>query len=213
MVLSGLLGALLTLGVLHSANNTQPMLAAARDIPPGTVIDGGVLRIARVHADRTTLATLFASKELASLRGHVAVADIPAGALVTRAAVRSASYGEAPRAMSFPIPRNRAVDGALDSGDRVDVLAVQRTSGRSGYVATDVQVLAFSSHDSGPLQGSNDDASVTLAVDAPAAARIASALETGTITLVRATGAAPLRQATPFDPVAGQTVGLRRAAP
>jgi len=212
MVLAGLLGALLTLGVLHSANRTTPMLAASRDIPPGTVIDADALRVAHVHADAATLATLFASADLDALRGHVAVEEIPTGALVTRAAVRSASVGEAPRAMSFPIPRSRAVGGALDTGDRVDVLAVQRTSGRSGYVAADVPVLAFSSHDDGPLQGS-DDASVTLAVDSAAAARIASALETGTITLVRATGADPLRLASPFDPAGGPTVGLRQDQP
>jgi Flp pilus assembly protein CpaB len=212
MVLAGLIGALLTLGVLHSADHTRPMLAASRDIPPGTVIDADVLRVAHIQADGATLATLFAAADGDALRGQVAVEDIPAGALVTRAAVRNASVGRAPRAMSFPIPRSRAVGGAIDAGDRVDVLAVQRTSGRSGYVATDLQVLAFSSHDTGPLQGS-DDASITLAVDSAAAARIASALETGTITLVRATGSAPLRQAMPFDPVSGETVGSRRVAP
>ena len=42
-------------------------------------------------------------------------------------------------------------------------------------------------------------------VDSAAATRIASALETGTITLVRATGAPPLREATPFDPAAGES--------
>ena len=86
------------------------------------------------------------------------------------------------------------------------MLAVQRTTGRSGYVATNVQVLAFSSGEAGPLQGS-DDASVTVGVDSAAASRIASALETGTITLVRATGAPPLREATPFDPVGGESTG------
>jgi Flp pilus assembly protein CpaB len=106
--------------------------------------------------------------------------------------------------MSFPIPRSRAVGGAIDVGDRVDVLAVQHTTGRSGYVATNVPVLAFSSREAGPLQGS-DDASIMIAVDSAAAARIASALETGTITLVRATGASSLREAAPFDPVADES--------
>ena len=55
----------------------------------------------------------------------------------------------------------------------------------------DVEVLDFRSQETGPLQES-DDASVTIAVEAGTAARIASALETGTVTLVRATGAAPL---------------------
>jgi Flp pilus assembly protein CpaB len=204
MLLAGLLGALLTLTLLHASNDTTPMLAAARDIAPGTVIEASVLRTAHIHADAATLATLFGAHDLDAVRGHVAIEAIPAGALVTRGAVRAAGAGEAPRAMSFPIPRSRAVGGALDVGDRVDVLAVQRTSGRSGYVATNVQVLAFSSGEAGPLQGS-DDASVTVAVDSAAAARIASALETGSVTLVRATGAPPLREPTPFDPVAGES--------
>jgi len=180
------------------------MLAAARDIAPGTVIDSSVLRTAHVHADAATLATLFGSSDLDAVRGHVAIEAIPAGALITRGAVRAATAGVASRAMSFPIPRSRAVGGAIDVGDRVDVLAVQHTTGRSGYVATNVPVLAFSSREAGPLQGS-DDASITIAVDSAAAARIASALETGTITLVRATGASSLREAAPFDPVADES--------
>jgi Flp pilus assembly protein CpaB len=201
MVLAGVLGVLLTLSVLRAADDTRPMLAAARDIAPGTVIDGNSFRVTRVHVDDDVLATLFDESALHGLRGRVAVEHITLGALVTRDEVRGADSGDGPRAMSFPIPRSRAVGGALVTGDRVDVLSVVRNSGRSGYVAVDVQVLAFSSRGSGPLQGS-DDASITIAVGSDAAARIAAALETGTITLVRATGATPLRQAAPFDPAA-----------
>jgi Flp pilus assembly protein CpaB len=203
MVLAGVLGVLLTLSAFRAADKTRPMLAAARDIAPGTVIDSGSLRVSRVHADRAVLATLFDASSLHSLRGRVAVEHVAAGALLTRGAVRSAAVGQAPRAMSFPIPRSRAVGGALTEGDRVDVLGVRRNSGESGYVATDVPILAFSGTGSGPLQGS-DEASVTVAVDSAAAARIASALETGSITLVRATGATPLQPTVPFDP-AGAT--------
>jgi Flp pilus assembly protein CpaB len=191
MVLAGLLGALLTLTVLRAADDTTPILAAAHDIAPGAAIDAGAVRVAHVHADATTLATLIESDQLDAVRGRIAVEGIPAGTLITQAAIRSATDGRAPRAMSFPIPRSRAVGGAIDAGDRVDVLAVQRNSGRSRYVATDVEVLDFRSQETGPLQES-DDASVTVAIDADAAARIASALETGTVTLVRSTGATPL---------------------
>ncbi len=191
MVLAGLVAALLTLTALRAADHTTPMLAAAHDIAPGTVIDSQALRVARIHADATTLATLIDSDQLDAVRGRVAVEDIPAGTLLTRAAIRSTTEGEAPRAMSFPIPRTRAVGGALGAGDRVDVLAVQRNSGRPSYVATAVEVLEFDLQDNGPLPGS-DDASVTIAVDSASAARIVSAIETGTVTLVRATGAAPV---------------------
>jgi Flp pilus assembly protein CpaB len=206
MVLAGVLGALLTLSALRAADNTRPVLAATSDIATGSVVDAHSFRATRVHVGSAVLATLFDASELAELRGRVVVERIPAGALVTREAVRRVAEGNDPRAMSFPIPRSRAVGGALVVGDRVDVLSVVRNSGRSGYVATDIQVLAFTSSGSGPLQGS-DDASVTIAVASDAAARIASALETGTITLVRATGATPLHQAAPFEPEAvGATV-------
>jgi hypothetical protein len=69
------------------------------------------------------------------------------------------------------------------------VLSVQHNTGRSSYVAMDATVLAFSNHGGGALQGS-DDANITLAVDPDVAAAIASALETGSVTLVRSTGAA-----------------------
>jgi Flp pilus assembly protein CpaB len=189
MVVAGLLGALLTLSALRAADDTRPVVVAARDIVPGTVIDARWLRPSNIHADAGVLATLFDASEIDNLRGRIAVARIPAGSLLTHDDVRVTTAGEAPRAMSFPISIARAVGGALVAGDRVDVLSVQRNTGRSKYVATDAAVLAFSNHGGGALQGS-DDANVTLAVDPDVAAQIASALETGSITLVRATGAA-----------------------
>ena len=124
MVLAGVLGVLFTLSALRAADHTRPMLAAARAIAPGTVIDGRSLRVARVHVDNDVLATLFDESDLRALQGRVAVEQIPAGALVTRDSVRGAAAGAAPRAMSFPIPRSRAVGGALVNGDRVDALSV-----------------------------------------------------------------------------------------
>ena len=188
MVIAGLLGALLTLSALRAADDTCPVVVAARDIVPGTVIDSRWLRTSSVHADTGVLATLFDASAIDDLRGQVAVARIPAGSLVTHDDVRAAASGDAPRAMSFPIPVTRAVGGALVAGDRVDVLSVRHNTGRSSYVAMDATVLAFSNHGGGALQGS-EDASITLAVDPDVAARIASALETGSVTLVRATGA------------------------
>jgi Flp pilus assembly protein CpaB len=189
MVVAGLLGAFLTLSALRAADDARPVLVAARDIVPGTVMDARSFRTSSIHADAGVLATLFDASEIGDLRGLVAVARVPAGSLLTRDDVRAVAAGEAPRAMSFPIPIARAVGGALVAGDRVDVLSVQHNTGRSRYVATGVTVLAFSSHRASALQGA-DDAVLTLAVSPDAAARIASALETGSVTLVRATGAA-----------------------
>src|SRR5207253_9331202 len=63
MVLAGALGVLLTLTVLRSADDTRPVLVAARDLAPGTVINDSSVHVARVHADASVLATLFRGGE------------------------------------------------------------------------------------------------------------------------------------------------------
>ena len=191
MLLAGLLGVVLTLSVLRAADDRRPVLVAATDLVPGTVIDDASLRVAQIDAGDDVLATLFAPNDLDALRGQVAVAAVPAGALVTRDAVRAAEAGAATRAMSFPLPRARAVGGRIDAGDRVDVLAVERDGSRAGYVMADAEVLDVDGETGGPL-GAPDELTITLAVDHDDAIGLAAALEAGTVTLVRATGAAPL---------------------
>ena len=90
MVVAGLLGALLTLSALRAADDTRPVVVAARDIVPGTVIDSRWLRPSNIHADAGVLATIFDAGAIDELRGQIAVARIPAGSLVTHADVRSA---------------------------------------------------------------------------------------------------------------------------
>ena len=127
-------------------------------------------------------------------------APIDKGTLVTRGVVRAAQDGAATRSMSFPLAQARALGGALAAGDRVDVLAVQQDGSDAGYVMTDVEVLKVDGAGGGPL-GAPDDLTMTIAVDADAAVRLATALETGTVTLVRSTGAPPLER----EPAAGDT--------
>jgi Flp pilus assembly protein CpaB len=200
MLLAGALGVLLTLSVLRAADHSEPVLVAAKDLVPGTVISDADLRVARVHSDASVIATLFGAAALADLRGQVVTTTIHAGALVTRGDVRAVGAQAARRVMSFPLPRARAVGGKLVAGDRVDVIAVERNTARSGYVLTDAEVIAVDTHESGPLAGGSDDVTVTLAVDPATAPRLAAALDAGTVTLVRATGAAPLRHPPVFSP-------------
>ncbi len=114
--------------------------------------------------------------------------------------------------MSFPLPRSRAVAGKLGAGDRVDVIVVESDTGRSGYVATNVEVLGTDGGNRGPL-GSGDDVTITVAVDGDTAPRLASALEVGTVSLVRATGAGALPDAEPFAPTAGASAQATAASP
>ena len=109
MVLAGLLGALLTLGLLRSAGATRPVLVAAHDLVPGTVVDEEALAVAHLDAGDDVIAHLFAAGEAGELHGLVVTAPVARGAPVTRDDVGPADAGTAPRAMSFAVPRANAV--------------------------------------------------------------------------------------------------------
>jgi Flp pilus assembly protein CpaB len=191
MVLAGLLGVVLTLGVLRDDREGTAVLVAASDLVPGTVLDRASVRVARVDASADLLAELVPADTVAAVDGSVATQPVAAGAPLPRDAVAEAASGSATRSMSFPLPRARALGGALEAGERVDVLGVAQGAAEAAYVMTDAEVLAVAGADRGPL-GTSDELTVTLAVDSDAARRVAAALEAGTVTLVRATGAPPM---------------------
>ena len=199
MVLAGVLGALLTLNVLRAADSTTPVLVAARDLTPGSVIDHDAVRVARVHADGDVLASLLPASAIEQLRGQVATTSVVEGSLLSREQFKGAEAGAATRLMSFPLARARAVGGQLDAGDAVDVLAVERDTGRSGYVVTNLQVVAIEGSSSGPLD-TEGDLTITVSVEPREATRLAAALEVATVTVVRSTGAARVTDIEPFEP-------------
>jgi Flp pilus assembly protein CpaB len=192
MLLAGALGVLLTLSVLRAADRSQPVFVAARELAPGTVLRDTDVRAVGLHADAAVIDTLFPASALDALRGRVVTATIGEGTLLTRAAVRDVGAAAARRVMSFALPRARAVDGRLEPGDRLDVLAVESDTGRAGYVLAGAEVVAVDEQDGGPLAGAGDDVTITIAVEPADAPPLVAALDTGTVTLVRATGAAPL---------------------
>jgi Flp pilus assembly protein CpaB len=202
MVVTGLLGAVLTLSLLRAADDGRPVLVAAHEVVPGTVIEADTVRVARLDASDRILASLYRPDELDELAGRVATAPIGSGSLVTRGSVRAVTAGAARRSMSFGIAAARAVGGDLDGGDRVDILAVEADGVDARYVMTDVEVLSVDDGAGGPL-GTPDDVTVTIAVDPDGAARLTGALEGGKVTLVRATGAAPIDAPTPAATNAG----------
>jgi len=196
MIVAGLLGVVLTLSVLRQSDEGPRRLVAATDLAPGTVIDADAVRAEPVDASASVLGGTFGEYDLGELRGQVVTAPISKGALVARDAVRPRREGGVARSMSFPLPMARAMGSALESGDRVDVIAVHEGGTDAAYVMTDAEVLDVDGARGGPL-GAPDDVTITLAVDADAAIRVATALEAGPVTLVRSTGAMPAAVATP----------------
>jgi len=196
MAVAGLLGFLLTLTLLDAADETVPVAVAASDIEAGERIDAASFGVVDVRADAAVLDTLVLGEEIDTIMGHVAGRRIGRGELVSLSDLETAGRGAVPRSMSFSIDVARALDGVLNAGDRVDVVAA--AEGAAHYVLADVEVLAVDDGGrSGALQTGGDALTVTVAVRPGDAVRLAAALDGAEVTLVRSTGAVPLEGASP----------------
>ena len=192
MVVAGLLGLLLSLSVLRRADDTVAVVMIARDLAPGTRLKPDMVRLTEIHADDRLLANLVPADGLDELQGSVVLASLRAGDLLARSGLGPASTHRASRAVSFPIDSSFAVGGQLSAGAHVDVLASAPDGSGAGYVLGGADGIAGHATGTGPLRGSDGQLSITVAVDAAGAQRLASALHGADLLVVRATGAAPV---------------------
>jgi Flp pilus assembly protein CpaB len=126
------------------------------------------------------------------LVGSVVVGPVARGELVQASDVVSRPGGHVGRELSFRIDRARAVDGQLEPGEFVDVLASYGT-GADAYTVTVLRGarLVQRSEPRRALDGAGDEV-VTLAMPNGAdALAMAHAVNAGTVTLVRAGGNLP----------------------
>lgn len=188
MIVSGLLGMLLTLALLRGADRRVDVAVAAHDLPPGSVIGPDDVRSERVKMDDDLLDTILGPDDVADLAGVVATETIRAGELIARTDVRPPAASSGLRAASIPIDPARAVNGDLVPGDRVDV--VLAADQEVAIVVADAEVLDVSDPDGGGALGNvNEHFTITLAVDASEAQLLALAITDGDILIARATGA------------------------
>lgn len=160
---------------------------AATDLRQGTRLDPSDLAWTEVRVSEEVAATLVSRPRADALAGWVLAGNVAAGQLLAASSLVEPAARSELRAMSVPLPVERAVAGDLRVGDRVDVLAATATA--SGYIAADVAVLAVGSPTTGGIGAGAW--SVTLAVDDVTALAVAQALEGGSVHVTRATGAAP----------------------
>ena len=140
----GLLVAIAVLGVFALAGGgdrtpSTRYVVAASDIDPGQPVDGNSLAVRPIDLPNSVASSAFT--EPSSLEGAVAIAPLRSGELVQRSAVLVG--GAATRAhrqyeVSFRLDRSRAMNGTLNRGERVDVLATYG-DGDSASTRTAVQ--------------------------------------------------------------------------
>jgi len=188
MVVAALLAGLLNYDLLRSRDDSVPVTVAAAPLVAGQPVTPGSFATTAVRVDPAVLAALLAPDAVEQLDGWVAATSVAEGDLIRVSDLRAPAAGSEQRAMSLPIDPAHAAGGALVTGDRVDVIAVD--DARATYVLVDVPVLAAGAATSSALAAAQAF-TVTLSVDDAEALRLAAAMESGALELVRASGAPP----------------------
>ncbi|HEX6287385.1 MAG TPA: hypothetical protein VFZ80_07855, partial [Acidimicrobiia bacterium] len=108
------------------------------------------------------------------------------GAVVDTSSLSEPGEGSGLRTMSMPIDREHAAGGSLVAGDRVDVISV--VDGVPGFVATNLEVTGVAEEASGGI-GAVSAYHVVLSVSAEQALALAAAIDSGSLEIIRSTGA------------------------
>jgi hypothetical protein len=179
-----------------SGGAKQTYVVARHAIAPGTRLSASDL--ARLPLDLPPSLAGRAFHDPRTLAGATVIAPLASGELVQASAVVAKSSAPASREITFAVPR-ATLASALEQGERIDIVATygSGTDAFSTVVLRQAQVVGI---DRGTSRvGDQGDAAITVAVDDPAdAVVLAHAVQLAKLTVVRATGAAPVSGSTPI---------------
>ncbi len=197
-LLAGLLAMLLVFAVLRGGEATSRVAVAAREVRAGAPLARSALRFTDLRAPAAIRQQLIGPESLAGLEGWIATRTVAPGELVTRGDFRPRAAVAQQRAMSVPVDPAHAVGGALEAGDRVDVIRVLDT-GQAVFVVAGAQVLSVNRPDPSTI-GPAGAYSLTLAVSSQDALRLAAAIRSEKFEVVRSTGTGRALVGVPPEP-------------
>ena len=192
-LVAALLAFVLAASLLTDRRAMTTVAVAGERIPAGTVITPGMVVSNKVPANTGFAGALVPLERLES-GSLVATRTVQPGEPLTSSAVGDPGAVSGRRVMSIPLKAWQAANGEIQVGDQVDVIVTTKDAG-SRYVLTAAAVVGRSSgSDGGGLVGGvrSSDLVITVEVDSTQALDLAAAIESGTITVVRSTGAAPI---------------------
>ncbi len=203
LVVGILLVALSVIGGLRlaaGADHTVVVYTAARDLPADHVLVGGDIGTARIQAsdavlDRLVRVTASTSLTDRVLRFPLAEGDLVPGATLGRVA-------RAGREITVPIAPEHALGGALQLGDRVDVLGSfdkGTESAKTLTVAAGAQVVDVVHTDGLFGQREGALAALTISVAPRDVVFVAFAIRNGELDVVRSVGKEPRPVRSRFD--------------
>jgi Flp pilus assembly protein CpaB len=192
-VTGGFLVALAALGVFVASrgageHRSRSFVVVARDVTAGTTLSPSDLTVSAIDLPDQVAARSFT--EPAAVVGQIAVAPLTAGELVESSNLVGGDATDSRVELSLPIERSRAVDGLLQPGEKVDVLATYADGGpgETVVVTRDAEVRRVDSGSHTAL-GATDDTILVLAIaDPDEALAVAHASQAGKVTVIRSTG-------------------------
>jgi len=163
---------------------------ADRPITAGSAFSIDSVRLVPVPVGFEGIESLVQQARLSEFEGWVVERSIPEGGLLDQSVLVEPGAPSGLRSMSLPIAVAHAAGGTIVAGDRVDVISV--LDGSATYVASDIEVIGSSVLDGGSF-GSIGDYHIVVAVDAGQALDLAGALESGSLEIIRSTGAPKIK--------------------
>lgn len=171
--------------VLSQAANPDLVWAAVRDLPQGYVLTPDDLRAVELHLGTDTLSRYWDTT--ADLAGTVLTRPISEGEFVARSGVDETPVAGAERSITIPIPAEHAIGGDLAAGDRVDIYATFDAGdarARTSLLAREIEILEIV-HSTGLAFDDEAFVGVTVGVSSEDAARLAFAIRTAELDLVK----------------------------
>lgn len=191
-ITGGLLVSVAALGAYAAAatpsSSSSGYVVAARDLAPGDVVSADDLAIA--GADLSPDIASGAFLETDDVVGAVVLGPVDAGELVQRGALAAGPGPDPAAQLSFAVDADRAVDGDLAAGDRIDLLATYGT-GTDAFTVRVVRraLVVAAAGDSSAISDSGRQVITLSLTDPGAVLAVAHAVRAGDITVVRTTGA------------------------
>lgn len=173
---------------LQDRDRTVLVAVANTPLDAGMTVDPGDVRFVTIDAGFEGLASLVEEDAWTSVSGWVLTRSVPQGGVIALDALTRPLGGDGLRSMSVPVAREHAAGGMLEIGDVVDVISVG--AGGAAYVVTGVELVGVAAESGGI--GSVGGYFVVLAVDGTQALDLASAIDSGSLEVIRSSGALPI---------------------
>lgn len=177
--------------LLDGVDRGTRLWAAASDLPAGVPLRSSDLVAVTSELGQQQLSVYLGAGT--NLEGAELTRPVGRGELLVAGFVAPSEQGSAARAITVPITSDHAVGGDLSPGDRVDVYATlggSRGAARTTLVVSSAQVLDLVTA-GGLISDGESLIGLTLEVSADDAARLAFAIRSGDVDIVKLTGDQP----------------------